>query len=276
MRVEPDPETDGGSLITRREPIVYVADLAEPQIDPNDLHHLQRVLRLRDGATICLCNGRGSWQLAQLRGDGAASLAVADGDPQQEPVVQPLLSVAVALPKGDRADWMVQKVTELGIDAVVVINAERSVVRWRHARAEPARRAEPPARGGRGGGSGGGGNGGWERLERVIRSAGAQSRRAFLPTIEGPRSLAEVSSGTGVAMAHPGGGPMTPDIRTVLIGPEGGWTPTELSGGAPTVGLGSHILRVETAALAVTTLLVALRSQQVMFARSPRENALGG
>lgn len=252
----PDPDgaaaAEGSTsvLVTRREPIVYVADLAGRSIDPADLHHLQRVLRVREGADICLCDGRGSWQLARLHGDRAMLI----GAVQMEPAITPTLSVAVALPKGERADWMVQKVTELGIDAIVVINAERSVVRLRHDRA------------GRAG----------ERFERVIRAAGAQSRRAQLPRLDGPRDLEEIAAGAGVAMAHPGGGPLTPDVQTVLIGPEGGWSSTELGLGLPLVGLGPHVLRVETAALATTTLLVALRSQHVTFACSPRENALGG
>ncbi|MFN0028969.1 MAG: RsmE family RNA methyltransferase [Acidimicrobiales bacterium] len=283
---------DGASLVGRREPIVYVVELASPEIDALDLHHLQRVLRLREGASICLCDGRGRWQPARLVGDRAEPI----DEVRVETAPSPSLSVVVALPKGDRADWMVQKVTELGIDAIGVLNAERSVVRW-HLGEGPGQgpaAGAVPAKGSKGSkgskvsmgaeavkASGRGGRGRtWERFERVVHSAGAQSRRAFLPSLEGPQDLTELARGGGpagaVALAHPGGGPMTPDLRTVLIGPEGGWSPAELALGLPTVGLGPHVLRVETAALAATTLLVALRSQQVSFARAARENALGG
>ncbi len=63
----------------------------------------------------------------------------------------------------------------------------------------------------------------------------------------------------GVALAEPGGEAVSLEFPTVLIGPEGGWDPTELGAGLPLVGLGPLILRAETAALTTAALLGSLR-----------------
>ncbi len=182
-----------------------------------------------------------------------------------EPRPEQTLTLSVALPKGERADWLLQKATELGIDAFVLVETDHSVVRSHQDNGSRVR----------------------ARLERVIRAAGAQSRRTWLPELSGPYSFAQVTAGAvaagpaaegnaGVVLAQPGGGPITRSVRNVMIGPEGGWSATELGVGLPTVGLGPQVLRVETAALAASTLLVALRSRLVFDVDSAEENALGG
>ena len=165
-----------------------------------------------------------------------------------------LLSVSVALPKGERGDWLVQKVTEIGIDHIVLIETQRSVVRW-NATKVPHH---------------------LERLKRIVRAAGAQSRRAWLPELTGPVPLAEAVLPAGSAFAVPGGGPLTPDCRNVLIGPEGGWSATELDGAEVTVGLGPQVLRVETAALVASSLMVAMRSRIVVSPDFGTKTALCG
>jgi 16S rRNA (uracil1498-N3)-methyltransferase len=63
-----------------------------------------------------------------------------------------------------------------------------------------------------------------------------------------------------VALADPGGAPLTLSTPTVLVGPEGGWTDEELAAVPCHVGLGPHVLRAETAAVAAGVLLAALRA----------------
>ena len=92
----------------------------------------------------------------------------------------------------------------------------------------------------------------------------------------GPFDVATAGAVFGTVIAHPGGGPISPTHRNVMIGPEGGWTDAELESGPPLVGLGPQVLRVETAALVASTLLVALRSRLVISAGSAPENAPGG
>ncbi len=146
------------------------------------------------------------------------------------------VTIAVAPPKGDRLDWLVQKCTEIGVDRLVLVEAERSVVRW------DAERTERQL----------------DRLRRIAVEAALQSRRVWLPELAGPVPAAEVL-GAGVA-AEPGGRPLEPDDRTVAIGPEGGWSPSELEHACDQVSLGDTVLRVETAAVVAATLLICARS----------------
>ena len=237
------------SLVTRRGPLVYVDDIANPQISSEDRHHLQRVLRLRTGAPLVLGDGRGSWCDAIFADSPEMTSSV-----QFEEKPDPPLRLSVALPKGERADWLIQKATEIGIDELVVVAAERSVVRW------PAGKAAKAL----------------ERLTRIARAAGSQGRRALLAIVCGAGDVAAAATPFGTAVPQPGGGPISPNYRNVMIGPEGGWTDEELACGAPSVGLGPQVLRVETAALVASTLLVALRSRLVLAADSAPENAPGG
>jgi 16S rRNA (uracil1498-N3)-methyltransferase len=140
--------------------------------------------------------------------------------------------------KGDRPDMVVRALTEVGIDRIVPLHCARSVVRWTGERREEA----------------------VERLRRVVRSAGMQSRRVWLPEVSDVHEIGDLlADGGDVALAVPGAIEAV-DRPTVLVGPEGGWTPEELAVGDTSVvqvGLGPHVLRSETAAIAAGVLLVA-------------------
>ncbi len=211
---------------------VLVEDLEAPEPDDAGAHHLRRVLRLRDGEPVTATDGRGRWRPCRLR---AGALA-ADGPVESVPAPSSPLTVAVAVPKGDRAELLVQKCTEVGVDRIVLLTAERSVVRWDEERA--ARHSE--------------------RLRRVAAEAAMQSRRVWLPEITGP--VAATSMLPGAAVAEPDGRPLGPADTTVAIGPEGGWTEAELAAAGGLVALGPHVLRVETAAVVAAVLMVALRA----------------
>jgi 16S rRNA (uracil1498-N3)-methyltransferase len=100
-----------------------------------------------------------------------------------------------------------------------------------------------------------------------------QSRQLWLPSIAGVVPVRSLLGSTpvgpagsvasAVALADMGGGPLASGIGSVLVGPEGGWSPEELAlasdAGLPVVGLGPAVLRAETAAVAAGVLLVALR-----------------
>lgn len=212
----------------RAGPHVFVDDLDAPVLAEGDEHHLRRVLRRRDGDPLTASDGRGRWRPLRL----GATLEP-DGPIVDRPVIGPPLTVGVALPKGDRPEWLVQKLTELGIDRIVVLAAERSVVRWDGERA--ARHLD--------------------RLRRVGREAAMQSRRCTLPELTGPVAPSALA-GDGVGVAEPGGAPLDAATTGMLIGPEGGWTAEERTGMGPAVGLGGSILRTETAAVAAAVLLV--------------------
>ena len=150
---------------------------------------------------------------------------------------RPEVAVGFAVLKGGRPEHIVQKLTELGVDRIVAFAAERSVVRWDEANA--ARQVE--------------------RWRRVAREAVMQCRRLWLPHLEPVRAFGDLDL-SGAALAVPGGRALAPGENFVLIGPEGGWTGTELAAATRHVGLGPHVLRAETAAIAAASVLGARRS----------------
>lgn len=215
---------------------VVVADVGDPVLSDRTAHHLFRVLRVRDGETVTVTDGAGAWRPCRA----ASGVLVPDGDVVVEPAPWPPVELYVAIPKQDRPDWVVQKSTELGVDRLVLLHAERSVVRWEPERA--ARRLD--------------------KLRNVALEASMQSRRVWVPVVEGVMPAIDVLTGTpgGLAVAEPGGRDPRPGDHRLAIGPEGGWSPPELAAAADRVDLGSHVLRVETAALAACVRLVAARS----------------
>ncbi len=222
---------------------VLVADVDAPALDEAAGHHLGRVLRLRPGEPVVATDGRGRWRLCRYVPDGLEPT----GAVEHEPPPQPAVTVAFAPVKGDRPEWVVQKLTELGVDRIVPLVTERSVVRWDGGRRSRA----------------------LERLRRVAAEAVSQSRRVWVPEVTGVHTLDDLdnldhlAAAPGVALAHPGGGPLDPATTVVAVGPEGGWGPGELAGGRRTVGLGPTVLRAETAAIAVGVLLTSRRAGTV-------------
>lgn len=240
---------------------VFVGDPGRPEVNPDDRHHLLRVLRLRAGDAVVASDGQGRWCRCRLRDPGGATATggTAAGGPggtsallePDEPVrteeaPAPALTVAFAPVKGDRPEWVVQKLTELGVDMIVPLLAARSVIRWDGDRAERA----------------------VGKLRRVAREAAAQCRRVWLPEVTGVRPLADLARRAGgVALAQLGGEPPTAGTTVLAVGPEGGWSPEELTLELPTVGLGPWVLRTETAAVAGGSIMAALRAGTVVGGR---------
>ena len=162
------------------------------------------------------------------------------GPIERSEAATPSLGVGFALQKGDRSEWTVQKLTELGIDVIAPFVSARTVVRM-----------DPDALHRKG-----------ERLRRVAREAASQSRRTVLPEVADPTPFSELPASILAEglLAEPGGVPLPPDATMVLVGPEGGWSPSELELGRGTVTLGPGVLRAETAAMAAAVLLGARRA----------------
>ena len=218
---------------------VFVDQLDLPVLGDDDQHHLGRVLRLRDGESVTASNGRGQWRACVWR-DGALEVAgevVASAPPSMR------CAVAFTPVKGDRNEWAVQKLTEIGIDEIVILApTQYSVVRWSDADKQ------------------------LRKLRVVAREAAMQSRRVWLPSIVGLLALHEVCARDGAAVADPNGVPLhagvslLTGVSLVVVGPEGGFAEEELPTGVPRVQLGDTILRAETATLVAATLLVARRA----------------
>ena len=213
-------------------PHVLVADVDAPELADEDRHHLERVLRLRPGDDLTVGDGAGRWRQCRF---GARIEPVAEVVTVAAP--DPEVEVGFAVLKGGRSETVIQKLTELGVDRIVPFVADRSVVRWDEAKA--GRLAQ--------------------RWQRVSREAVMQCRRLWLPRVEPVRAFGELDLARA-ALAVPEGRPLAAGENFVLVGPEGGWSATELIAVQRHLGLGPHVLRAETAAIAAAAVLGARRS----------------
>ena len=235
---------------------VFVDDPAHPLLAPDDARHLARVLRLQAGEEVVVTDGAGHWARTSWTDGGTlaplrdAAGPGGDGAVVREAASSPSLTVAFAPTKGERPEWVVQKLTELGVDRIVPLVSERSVVRWTGARGTSA----------------------VARMRRVAREASAQCRRVWLPEVtEVVRfsDLAALGAPGEVVLAQLSGDRPTTAQRVVAVGPEGGWSSDELGSGLPTVGFGLSVLRAETAAVTAGALMVSLRTGTVASVGAP-------
>lgn len=228
---------------------VFVNDICHPEISPSDMHHLADVLRLRDGEKVVLCDGHGSWRLCSFsKSNWESRIEELSEDIHETEAPAHPTCIALAMAKGERGAWAVAKLVELGIDRIILLSTDRGIVRWDTTRKQHA----------------------LERLQRIARESSAQSRRAFLPDIDGPVTLDELletdrSHGlTGVALADISGESILSiprSIGMIAIGPEGGWSQREvaLANGLPLLSLGTTIMRSETAAVVAGAILKTFR-----------------
>jgi 16S rRNA (uracil1498-N3)-methyltransferase len=223
------------------------------RIDGDDGHHLQRVRRLQPGERVTAADGYGRWRsyvIAAAR-EGVLDLR-ATSELEHESPLEPGLVVAPSLTKGDRPELVVQKLTELGVDRIVLVEAERSVVHWDERRAASS----------------------LTRLARVAREAGAQSRRARLPVVDGPVAPVDLVDHPGLVVADPvgvtadalllpAGGSGSRGEWLVAVGPEGGFTEREQQqfAAAPRLAVGPFVLRAETAAIGAAAALAGRRAR---------------
>lgn len=219
----------------RDGPHVFVADLVAPELTAADDHHLRRSLRTRPGDALTIGDGAGRWRTAVLTDGGVE----ATGDVVEVPAPSSPVTVGFTPVKGVRPEFVVQKLVELGVDRIVPLVADRSVVRWDGGRA--ARQVD--------------------RFSVVAREAAMQSRQVRLPTVAAVTAVGELLAVEGVALAHPGGEPLTAPLPVLLVGPEGGWSDAELAGAGTLVGLSASVLRAETAAIVAGALLVDRRPE---------------
>jgi 16S rRNA (uracil1498-N3)-methyltransferase len=217
---------------------------APAALGEDDARHALRSLRLRPGDEVRVADGAGAVGRGTLRADGNRTLVdVAEVRRAARPA--PVVGVAMAPPKGDRLSWAVQKLAEVGADEIALVESERAVRHWEGERGERTRR----------------------RLETVARQAAMQSRRPFVPALEGPwtlgRALRNDPPGTDVVVlwegaTEPLAGVLRPEAAAIrlVVGPEGGFSEQEAgeaaTAGAALASLGEGILRTETAALAAT------------------------
>ena len=211
------------------------------------LAHMRKVLRLRPGARVLLWDGEGTEHEALLRayeGGVAAMTVVRSYRPQRE---SPLaVTLAQAVGKGDKMDWIVEKSTELGVACVAPFFSSHTVPRFAGDKGQRRR----------------------ERWEKIAAAAARQCGRTRIPEVrdavpfdavlardwrcEAKLFFWEGLSGRGLASLREELG----SLRSVLVmvGPEGGFSEEEAASAAAhgfrTAALGKRILRTETAAVA--------------------------
>ena len=194
-----------------------------------------RVLRLRDGDRLVLLTGDGQEALCRL--DGGACVVERRGPAGGEPAHR--LTIVQALLKGDALEEVVQQSTELGVAAVRLVVTERCVVRELSPRK-------------------------LERLRTIARESAEQSERAVIPFVEQPVPLDTALDAGAVLLAERHDGSRLRDLPppgSVIVGPEGGFSPAELgraeAAGVLLAGLGPRVLRSRTAAAAVAAAILS-------------------
>lgn len=210
-----------------------------------DAHHLLRVLRVSAGESLELCSETGECRRAEILSAEKNRLTCRLGDFLPDSEASVLVSVAFGLLKGEKAEFVLQKATELGAAGFIPFISGRTVVR-------PEKELENRR----------------QRWQKIIRSAAAQSRRSIIPPIQTPVSwqqlleLAKTYDKAVLFWEGEGEGRLCnvlkniqPKSRILLVtGPEGGFSNEEAatakSHGLESVTLGPRILRAETAALA--------------------------
>jgi 16S rRNA (uracil1498-N3)-methyltransferase len=239
-------------------------------LDSAQAHHVRDVLRLGTGATVEVFDDGGGVAPGVLILEGTGVSVRVD---QLE--VAPQLPgvrwvIASAVPKGDRADWMVEKLSELGAAAFIPLATARSVVlpEGRNKRERWARIATESAK--------------QSKRRGVMRIEELTPLSAVVANVADATSAERAASAAGESTARPARGwylstapgavsighairdlePSSPSILTLFVGPEGGWAAEEMDlfkkRGLRAVSLTSTILRVETAAVAAAAVVSVL------------------
>jgi 16S rRNA (uracil1498-N3)-methyltransferase len=224
--------------------------LEQPAIELPDeeAHHLQNVLRKRVGDRVAVFDGRGGAAVAEVESlrRNHVRLSILSREPPTA-IPSPAIVLATAVPKGDRARWLVEKATELGVDRWVPLQTERGVVDPGETRLDKLR----------------------QTVVAACKQCGRNRLLEISSPVTWPELLAESGAAPGLIVADPAGMPARETVGTeaavesgrltAAVGPEGGFTPRELddarAAGAQFVSLGPPVLRIETAALALAALL---------------------
>ncbi len=233
---------------------LHVEDVPPPggtvEIGRDEARHAFGARRLGAGDAVVLFDGRGALVQAVLTGERSrdgSMLARVESVEEAAPL-SPEVTIAFAVPKGDRLSTLLDLATQAGVSRLVPIECARSVVD-----------AEKLDRG--------------ARWQRILHEATKVAKRAWTPELAPGGAIlelarAELSRGAAVAVAHTASARPVADWRasldaarprTVLIGPEGGFEDAELESlaalGVESVSLGPCVMRIEAAALAATVLL---------------------
>lgn len=210
--------------------------------------HLVRVLRLGVGDACVLFNGDGHDYDARIVSVSKKSVEADIESVREVRNESPLRIVLVqGIARGEKMDWILQKATELGVAGFVPVHGERGEVRLDGERAEKRLR----------------------HWRSVVVSACEQSGRARIPEVAPPRALADALADLPAMRllldpeaTRPLPSHIDDNACAIAIGPEGGWSATDMAtlAAAGFVGarLGPRVLRTETAGIAAIAALQSL------------------
>ena len=219
-------------------------------ITEEDVRHIAAVLRMKTGDALLLCDGQGAEYQVTIAEISKSEIKTEIVSQRRREITAPRITLGQGLPKSDKMDWIVQKATELGVANIVPLATERTIVKIR----DEEKRIS--------------------RWQKIAREAAMQSNRVDIPAIGQVVSFKDFlriqNSEPRTLLLLPWEEGTTPikgvlrgnqDITriVVLIGPEGGFSSVEASlareKGFHAVSLGPNILRTETAAIAVLSMI---------------------
>ena len=223
-------------------------------IDSEDANHLKKVLRINVGDKITVCDGAGIDYTVRVSEIGKNEIEC-DIIDRQKSDTEPNINITLyqGLPKAAKMDYIIQKNTELGISKIVPAKLARCVVKLENKAAEDKK---------------------CERWQKIAIASAKQSGRGIVPVIDNPMTVDEIiedvkdydlvfvpyecedQSRLKTIVES------VPDAKDIafIIGPEGGFDISEIEkfkeAGIKTVTLGKRILRTETAAESVVSMLM--------------------
>ncbi|MBT2531409.1 16S rRNA (uracil(1498)-N(3))-methyltransferase [Arthrobacter sp. ISL-48] len=224
-------------------------------LDGPEARHAVTVKRLGPGESVDIADGAGKRLTGTVVSSSPAELTVECASLEEEARPDIRLVLVQSLAKGDRDELAAETATELGIDAVIPWQSERSIVRWKGERAAKAH----------------------AKWQSVVTAAAKQARRAWIPEVRAAVDTASLAAAVAAAdlaiILHEDA---VRPLRSVLeswrisgaatgarevlliVGPEGGISPREVTrlcgAGAVTAILGHHVLRSSTAGPAAVVL----------------------
>jgi 16S rRNA (uracil1498-N3)-methyltransferase len=216
-----------------------------------DVRHIRTVLRKGPGDLLTLLDGQGREYTVRIMMIERSKIEAQIINRKERTTASPVVILGQGLPKSDKMDWIVQKATELGVSAIVPLVTERTIVKIKDEEKRVVR---------------------WQK---ICREAAMQSGRPDIPMVEAIRpfrdfvgTLAPVPQNLLLFPWEEGTQPIKVTLRrmpgiekvVILIGPEGGFSQAEADlakqEGFHLVSLGPNILRTETAAVAVLSMVL--------------------
>jgi 16S rRNA (uracil1498-N3)-methyltransferase len=236
-----------------RIPRIHTQQLLQPhstiELETGPSQHLARALRMQAGNELVLFDGRGGEYPALIASLDKKNVSAVTAEHRDTDVESPLsIHLGIAVSRGERMDWVVQKTTELGVSAITPLLTERTDVKLSGERAEKKIRH-------------------WQQVaisaceqcgrNRVPRIATLQQLSHWLEQTEADRKLVLHHRADDLS----GHGNTQPKSLALLIGSEGGLSDFEISlaeqASFQSLRLGSRVLRTETAPLAAIAILQA-------------------